>query len=196
MIRMLSIALARSTAPAAALSMAIAPVAAQAQAADWEVNRAASEIGFSGTHAGRAFNGEFEQWTARIRFDPNNLAQSRIIVVVDTASAVTGDRVQETTLENAEWFNSENHRFARFTSNDITARGGNRYSARGTLEIRGTRVPVTLPFTATISGNNARASGSIELDRIALGMGTKSDPKAEWVGRNINLAVRISATRG
>ena len=196
MIRMLALALARATAPAAVFSMAIAPVAAQAQAADWEVNRAASEIGFSGTHAGRAFKGEFEQWTARIRFDPNNLAQSRIIVVVDTASAVTGDRVQETTLENAEWFNSENHRFARFTSNNITARGGNRYSARGTLEIRGERVPVTLPFTATINGNSARASGSISLDRIALGMGTKSDPRAQWVGRNIELSVRVSATRG
>ena len=196
MIRMLSFALARATAPAAAITMAIAPVVAQAQATEWEVNQGASEIGFSGTNAGRAFEGEFEQWTARIRFDPDNLAQSRIIVVVDTASAVTGDRVQETTLENAEWFDSENHRFARFTSNDITARGGNRYSARGTLEIRGSRVPVTLPFTATISGNNARASGTIKLDRIALGMGTKSDPKAEWVSRDINLTIRVSATRG
>ena len=196
MIRMLSIALARATVPAAALSMAMLPVAAQAQASHWEVNRGASEIGFSGTHAGRAFNGTFEQWTSRIRFDPNNLAQSRIIVVVDTASATTGDRVQETTLENAEWFDSENHRFARFTSNNITARGGDRYSARGTLEIRGARVPVTLPFTATISGNNARASGTLSLDRIALGMGTKSDPKAEWVSRNINLTVRVAATKG
>ena len=196
MIRMLSIALARAAVPAAALSTAFIPVAAQSQAADWEVNRGASEIGFSGTNAGRAFNGTFEQWTARIRFDPNNLAQSRIIVVIDTASATTGDRVQETTLENAEWFDSENHRFARFTSNNITARGGNRYSARGTLEIRGKQIPVTLPFTATINGNSARASGSVALDRIALGMGTKSDPKADLVSRNIDLAVRISATKG
>lgn len=196
MIRMLGFALVRALAPAAAISLAIAPVAAQAQTADWEVNQAASEIGFSGTQAGRAFNGEFEQWTARIRFDPDSLAQSRIIVVVDTASAVTGDRVQETTLENSEWFDSANHRFARFTSNDITARGGNRYTARGTLEIRGSRVPVTLPFTATISGNSASASGSLTLDRIALGMGTKSDPKAEWVSRDIDLTIRVAATRG
>lgn len=180
----------------APVSLALLPASAMAQATDWQVNRGSSAIGFSGTHAGRAFDGAFESWTARIRFDPDNLAESRIIVVIETASAATGDKVQETTLENAEWFNSANHRFARFTSTDISANGGNRYTARGTLEIKGKQTPVTLPFTVTINGNNARASGSLTLDRIALDLGAKSDPKAQWVSRDIKLDIRINATKG
>jgi len=182
-------------APVLAVSVALAPIAALAQSRDWEVSRNASEIGFSGTHAGRAFDGEFGQWTARIRFDPRDLGNSRIVVVVDTGSATTGDRVQETTLKNPEWFDSANNRFATFRSNEISSRGGNRYLASGTLEIRGKQVPVSLPFTATISGDSARASGKLTLDRIALGMGTKSDPRAQWVSRNIDLTFQVAATR-
>ena len=183
-------------APVLAASVVLTPVAVTAQSGDWNVNRNASEIGFSGTHAGREFDGEFGQWTARIRFNPDSLGNSRIVVVVDTGTATTGDRVQETTLKNAEWFDSANNRFATFTSTNIRSRGGNRYTADGTLEIKGKKVPVTLPFTVAINGNNARANGTLTLDRVALGMGTKSDPKAQWVSRNINLNFQVAATRG
>jgi len=176
--------------------LGLAPVALSAQAAEWNVDRGASAIRFSGTHAGREFNGRFAQWTARIRFDPENLEQSRLIVVIDTSSATTGDRVQETTLVNPEWFDSANHRFANFRSTSITSLGANRYSARGMLEIKGKETPVTLPFTVDSSGNRARGTGSLTLDRIALGLGTKSDPKAQWVGQKINLSISVSATKG
>jgi cytochrome b561 len=179
-----------------AFVLAFVPIAAQAQqAADWTVDRGNSAIRFSGSYTGRAFNGSFGQWTARIRFDPSNLAGSRIIVVIDTGSATTGDRVQETTLKNGEWFDSGNHQFANFRSTAITSRGGNRYQARGTLEIKGKTTPVTLPFTLDINGNRARASGSLTLDRIALGMGTQSDPRAQYVSRNIELSINVAATR-
>ena len=175
--------------------LALAPLPAAAQASDWEVNRQASEIGFSGTHAGRAFDGEFGRWTARIRFDPDDLDSSRIIVIVETGSASTGDKVQESTLKNAEWFDSANNRYATFQSNTIRARGGNRYTASGSLEIKGKKVPVTLPFTATLNGNSAKASGTLTLDRIVLNMGTKSDPRAQWVSRDIKLTFNVAATR-
>lgn len=179
----------------AAALLALAPVVAQAQAVDWSVDRGASAIRFSGTHAGREFNGSFGQWTARIRFNPRDLPGSRIIVVIETASATTGDRVQETTLENGEWFDSANHRFANFRSTSITSLGGNRYQARGMLEIKGKETPVTLPFTLAVDGNRARATGSLTLDRVALDLGMKADPRAQWVSRNIALSISVSATR-
>ena len=180
----------------AAAALALVPTSVVAQAAEWNVDRSASTLGFSGTQAGKRFNGRFSQWTARIRFDPDNLAESRIIVVIDTASATTGDRTQESTLENGEWFSSARHKFANFRSTSITSRGGNRYTARGMLEIKGKETPVTLPFTLDISGRNAKASGTLTLDRIALDLGMSSDPDAEWVSRNIDLSISVTATRG
>lgn len=186
----------RTALPAlAAFSMALAPTAALANAPDWNVSRAQSEVTFSGTHAGRAFNGEFSLWTARIRFAANDLPNSRIIVVIQTDSASTGDATQTRTLKNAEWFGVAAHPTATFASNNITARGGNRYVANGTLTIKGRAAPVELPFTVDINGRNARASGSLTLDRIRLGMGTESDPQAQWVSRNIELKFSINAAR-
>ena len=178
-----------------AAALVITPAAAFAKAVDWNVDRNASAIRFSGTHAGNAFKGSFGQWTARIRFDAKDLKASRFIVVIDTASATTGDKVQETTLVNPEWFDSATHKFATFRSTSISARGGNRYAAQGMLEIKGKATPVTLPFTVDISGNKAKANGSLTLDRMALDMGTKSDPKGDFVSRNIDLAISVSATK-
>lgn len=175
--------------------MVFSPTAAYAQSADWNVDRSASAIRFSGTHAGRAFNGNFGQWTARIRFDPANLAQSRIIVVIETASAATGDRVQETTLRTGEWFDTGNHRTASFRSTSIASNGGDSYTARGVLEVKGREVPVTLPFTLDINGNRARASGRLTLDRTALNLGMASDPRAQFVSQNIQLVIDVTATR-
>jgi polyisoprenoid-binding protein YceI len=44
------------------------------------------------------FKGIFDQWTAEIAFDPKDLANSRISIVISTASARTWDRPQEMTL--------------------------------------------------------------------------------------------------
>lgn len=180
----------------AVLSLALTPFAPlAAEATQWTVNKAQSEIGFGGTHAGRAFDGKFGTWTARIRFDADNLAESRIVVVIETGSATTGDLVQESTLKNGEWFSAKAHKYATFSSNNITAKGGNKYEAKGTLEIKGRKTAVTLPFTLTTSGNSATAKGTLKLDRTKLNMGMNSDPKAEWVSKIIDLNISVKATK-
>lgn len=183
-------------APLAIMALAVTPLAsASAEATRWTVNNAQSEIGFGGTHAGRDFDGEFNTWTARIRFDADNLAESRIVVVIETGSATTGDKVQESTLKNGEWFSTKAHKYATFSSNNITAKGGNKYEAKGTLEIKGKKTAITLPFTLTTSGNSASASGTLKLDRTKLNMGMSSDPKAAWVSKIIDLNIKIKATK-
>lgn len=183
-------------APFAVMALALTPLApANAEATKWNVSNAQSEIGFGGTHAGRAFTGKFKTWTARVRFDADNLAESRIVVVIETGSAITGDKVQESTLKNGEWFSTKAHKYATFSSNNITAKGGNKYAAKGTLEIKGKKVAMTLPFTLTTSGNSASATGTLKLDRTKLNMGMSSDPKAAWVSKIINLKIKIKASK-
>jgi polyisoprenoid-binding protein YceI len=168
---------------------------ALASAPQWNTDKGQSRVTFAGTHAGDPFEGRFETWQANIRFDPKDLKSSRIIVVVATGTAKTGDSVQESSLQNGEWFDPENHPTATFASNDIRAEGGNRYTARGTLTMKGKAVPMTLPFTVDIDGRKAKAQGKLELDRVQLGLGLASDPNAEWVSRKIALSFSLSASR-
>jgi cytochrome b561 len=182
-------------APFAAAALVVsAPV--QAAAPAWNVDAGASRLTFSGTHAGKAFRGTFGRWDARINFDPRQLDDSRVIIVVATPSATTGDSVQENALKNAEWFDTGNHPTATFASNDIQARGGDRYVANGTLTMKGRRTPISLPFTVTINGNTARASGTLTLDRARLGLGMQSDPNGDWVSKTIDLNFNLTARRG
>ena len=185
----------KSVLPIAAAAALCLPATLQAAAPEWSVNGSESRLTFSGTNAGNAFEGHFDRWDSRIRFDPDDLAGSRIIIVVATGTATLGDRVQETTLRGGEWFDTGNHPTATFSSNSIEASGGNRYIANGTLSMKGRTVPISLPFTVTINGTRAQASGQLTLDRTQLGLGMQSDPRAEWVSRNIDLRFSLTATR-
>jgi polyisoprenoid-binding protein YceI len=173
----------------------VASTAAVAAPPGWAVVPAKSRIGFSGTHVGNKFNGTFGQFAATIRFDPADLPHSKATVVIATASARTGDKFQETSLAGAEWFDPATHPRATFTTNRITAAGPGRYVADGTLTIKGKAVPVKLPFTVNIAGNTATMQGSTTLDRVALNLGTTSDPNGSWVSKPIALTIQLTATR-
>ncbi|CAN7649387.1 YceI family protein [Rhizobium rhizogenes] len=183
---------AQAAAPVAAPVSAAATPVSDASATAWTIDKTASNITFSGNHAGKPFNGRFDEWVGDIRFDPANLAGSKAVITVNTISAKTGDATQESSLKNGEWFNSARFPDARFESQSFRSLGGERYEALGILTIKKTTVPVTLPFTYKMQGDKAEVEGDVELDRAALDLGMFSDPAAEWVSKTI--AVRIAVT--
>jgi polyisoprenoid-binding protein YceI len=64
----------------------LAATAAPAFAQDWALDRAASTVGFEATAFNTPLTGEFEDFSAEIRLDPDNLAEARIDASVDTSS--------------------------------------------------------------------------------------------------------------
>lgn len=180
---------------AALLPLAFAATAAVATPARYAVVAQQSRISFSGTHAGSNFTGTFGQWNADIRFDPKDLANSRANVVVATASASTDDNFRDTTLKTEEWFDTGSHPRATFATRRITGGQGGQYVAEGVLTIKGKAVPVRLPFTLKGNGATFQMQGRTTLDRIALGLGTKSDASGQWVSKNITLTVNVVARR-
>lgn len=183
----------RSIFPAALLLAIAAPAAAAP--AGWAVVPARSHIGFSGVYAGNPFKGEIGRWTAAIRFDPADLPNSRVNVTIASASARTGDKFQDTTLDGAEWFAPAQFPRITFTTARIVATGPGKYVAQGTLTVKGKAVPVQLPFVLKIAGDAATMQGRTTLDRIALGLGTASDPTGAWVSKPIALTIDLTATR-
>jgi cytochrome b561 len=185
--------------PAADAAPAVASArpesAPAAEIARWTVNPGASSIRFSGTHAGAAFTGRFERWTAEIRFDPQNLAASRARVTIATASARTGDATQEGSLAEAEWFNPKAFPDAVFETRSFKSLGGDRYEATGTLTIKGQATPVTLPFMLKIDGASADMQAKLTLDRTKLDLGLASDAAGEWVSKEIAVTIAVKATR-
>ena len=161
----------------------------------WAVQQGQSRVGFSGANAGTKFTGQFGQWTAQIRFDPADLAHSAANVTIGTASARTGDKFQEATLVEGEWFDPAHFPRATFVTRSIAAAGPGRYLADGVLTIKGKALPVKLPFTLKIAGNTATMAGQVNIDRIAFGVGAKADATGQWVTRQIGLSINLVAQR-
>ena len=183
---------------AAALTLAAAPVAAQAPspaAPAWTVDKAASRVGFRASMSGAAFEGRFNRWDARIHFDPANLRGSRVTATIDVASAATGDGARDEALPSSDWFDARRHPRAVFTSTAITASGPGRYVAQGVLSLRGVTRPVSLPFTLAISGDTARMTGSTVLDRTAFGVGQGEWRDTNTIPARVTVNVAVTARR-
>lgn len=179
-----------SVASVAADSAAIAPGTATL----WTVDVAKSSIQFEGTHANAPFKGQFGDWTAQIWFDPADLAGSKAVVDIKTASAKTGDATKDGSIGVAEWFDAATYPTARFEADEFVALGGNRYEARGRLRIKTVTLPVVLPFTYARSGDQAVVEGRVELDRTAFDMGMASDAAGAWVSKAVNVTIMVTAS--
>lgn len=167
------------------------PVMSNARAATYAVDKENSQITFSGLHAGNAFNGQFKSWQADITFDETNLKESTVAVTFDTASAKTGNAMYDGTLPSTDWFDTANHKTARFTSTSF-AKTETGYSITGDLTIRDITKPVTFDFTLS-KDNPVTMEAGFTIDRLAYNIGKSSDANAEWVGRDISVKIKIVA---
>ncbi|RJF87957.1 YceI family protein [Oleomonas cavernae] len=178
----------------AGLLLALA-VAAPALAKTYSVDYSASTVAFAGTHASGPFTGKFGAWQAEIDFDPASLAPSRLKVSFDPASATTGNAMYDGTLPQADWFDVARFPAATFTSTAIAANADGSYTATGQLTIRDVTREISFPFTLSgLDKAPVKATATFPLDRLAFNLGAKSDPKAEWVGQQIQITIDLVAS--
>ena len=159
-----------------ALFVAVVAIAAPgsifaAPAAAWVVDKPASSLRFASSFGGEAFSGAFKQWDADIHFDPANLAGSSVTARVNIASAATGSTDRDQALPTADFFDAAHFPKATFVAKSFKALGGGHYQAAGVLTLRGVAKPLTLPFTLTIAGAQAKMTGAVAINRLAFGIG-------------------------
>jgi polyisoprenoid-binding protein YceI len=180
----------------AALTLLLAaPVAAAPVTPNWSVMPASSRLGFAASMSGQAFSGSFARWIARIRFDPADLAKSAVVVVIDTASARTGDATRDESLPTDDWFAARAFPQASFRSTTIRALGGGRYVANGFLKIRDAERPVALTFTLSIAGDTATMRGSTVIDRRQFGVGRGQFSGGDTVATAVRIDVVLLARK-
>lgn len=179
-------------APEAPVATATAPAAsAPATAGTWQVTEGA--LAFTVQQMGAAVAGSLPNWTAEITFDetPVDGRNGHVKVMIDTTTLTLGSVTEQ--AKAADFFDVANHPNAVFEADILRAASG--YEAKGTLNLRGVSVPVTLPFTLDLQGDTARMTGGLQLDRRDYGMGTSyGDEKT--VGFGVDVTVSLTATRG
>lgn len=175
-------------------ALALMLVAAPAAAVPWQVVPGQSRVGFTATWLGKPVSGVFRTWTAAIDFDPAAPARARITVIIDLASAATGDKTVDGSLPGDDWFATKATRTAHYVATSVVAKGAG-YIASGTLTIRGRAVAVVLPFTFAQAGDTATVTGQLNLDRRTWSIGSESDATAEYVAFAVPVTIRVVAKR-
>ena len=160
----------RLSSPAAVAAALAAMLAAPlAHAADY-VQAPGSSLVFAGTYQGESFTGRFPGFATTFRFDPKQLATSKLVVNIPLASAATSNADYDGELRGASFFDATKFPRATYTSKKFRALGGNRYAADGTLSLHGVDKPVTLEFTWT-PGAKPVLAGKATVKRLEFGVG-------------------------
>ncbi|MEA1834921.1 YceI family protein [Methylobacterium durans] len=176
------------------LVAALLVAAAPATAAEWAVDPAKSAIKFSGVQVGATFIGRFERFDAKVDFDPAKPEAGHAVVLVDLASARTGDVQRDEALPQKDWFDLKSANQARFEATRFVDKGHGDYEAVGTLTMLGTSRPLTLPFQLTLDRGQAHATGHVGLVRTDFGVGQGPWASGQWVGLDVGVDIDLVAT--
>jgi len=149
-------------------------------------------LGFSVTSGSDSYRGSFSDWSGAIRFDPENPATADFSITVRLASATVGDATMDGMLQDAEFFASAANPVATWRSTSVRRTGPNRYSASGTLALKGASRPQAVNFTLSGEGLRRHVEGSASIDRNAFGIGT-GDSAAGLAG-TVSLDFAFDAT--
>ena len=167
-----------------------------APAADWKMDPAGSKLEFVATFEKTAAPGEFKEFDARLRFDPDKPAGSRLDVTVKVTSADMNVADVNKEIRGKDWFDYAAFPQAEFHSTELRRIEGNRYVARGILLLKGVKQPVEVPFTWTTAGGGAAIEGEFTLKRGAFGIGLGEWKATDTIGADVKVKFKVKLRKG
>jgi cytochrome b561/polyisoprenoid-binding protein YceI len=161
----------------------------EAVQSDWTVSE--GQIGIAVQQFSSPLEGEFTDWTADISFDPTPADIMGNVTTTISIGSLTLGSVTDQAM-GPDFFDQSQFATATFTA-DIMP-DGETFSAQGTLTIKGTSVPVTLPFTLDLDGNTATMSGNLSLNRMDFGVGQSMNDETS-LGFGVDVSINLTASK-
>ncbi len=171
----------------------------KAAADEWSIDPAHSAIKFTVTHFFTPVDGQFEEYSGDIIFDPEDLENSRIDVTIPVESINTGNERRDNHLNSPDFFNSEEWPNIHFVSNSIEETGENQYVAHGELTIRDVTREFDLPFELLgvmdhPMQENTKVAGIVanaQLNRTDYGVGVGDWAATAVVGDEVDISLNL-----
>jgi polyisoprenoid-binding protein YceI len=174
---------------ASAFALAAALAAAPALAADY-VQAPGSTLAFATQYDGETFSGTFPGFATTFRFDPADLAASKLDVAIPLAGARTGNDDRDSTLRSGDFFDVARFAQARYTATKFRSLGDGNYVADGVLELHGVRKPVALSFTWT-PGKAPVLAGKATVQRLDFGIGSGDWADTSLIPDAVAISTRV-----
>jgi polyisoprenoid-binding protein YceI len=162
----------------------------------WELVPDQSQISFTAIQNGSAVEGGFNNFTANLRADIDDLEHSSIDVVIDINSVYAKFNEIKETLLSKDWFNVKLFPQAEFKAMKFSKTGEHTYEALGTLTLRDKTQPVTLTFTPTFPDTHTGiVEGTTVIHRTAFGAGQGGWSAVDQIQDDVTVHFKITAMR-
>jgi len=172
----------------------IAHAADAAPAKRYTLDQAKSTLEFQFEQAGAQNKGKFTRFPVTMEFSPDNLAASKLDVIVETSSLETGDKERDDTLKGADLLSVAKFPQARFSATQIT-KTPNGYEAVGKLTLRGVSRDIHVPFTFRTAEEQGKPAGYLlgktTIKRLDFGVGQGDWKSTEWVGNDVSVSYSL-----
>jgi len=122
-------------------------------------------------------------------------AENSLEAVVNTAALASENQQVQSSLPDADWFNSDEYPQASFESTLIEAKGNGLFSVTGNLSIKG--IDQTQQFDLQITDENGQklAKGEFTIDRTSYQLGLDSQPNSEYVKNDVIIAFEFTLSQ-
>ena len=170
-------------------------------ARSWEIDPAHSNIYFSIDHIYSKVQGNFQDFSAFIDFDPAKPNASRFNFEIKVNSIATGIAKRDKHLLSNDFFDAATYPLIKFSAISISDGGNGQLKLTGKLHIKGKEHDLVLPLHfAGIKDHPAAAgkqvigfNGRITLDRLLLNVGSGKYYEKGLVGKDVEVLVSIEA---
>ncbi|WP_398980963.1 YceI family protein [Streptomyces sp. I05A-00742] len=187
--------------PLETVAMEPAPAAATPAPGPWRIDADHTAVRFIARHIGLAeVHGRFNRFEGTL-WVAERLEDSRLDVVIETASIDTGVRQRDDHLRSAEFLNVAQYPYMQFTSDRFVHRGGPRWSVQGVLNLHGVSRNVSLDTrylgigTGIMGETRTACSATTELHREDFTLNWKSmiQRGIAMIGATIRIELDIQA---
>jgi polyisoprenoid-binding protein YceI len=172
-----------------------------AAARNWELDKAHTNFYFAVDHIYSKIRGHFNEYSGEVKFDPNNLAESRFSFKIETASIDTSIVKRDKHLQSADFFDADKYPLMTFESTKITAAGNGLYEVLGKFTVKGVEHELLLPLTLAgikdhpaVKGKEVVGfNGKVTIDRLAYKVGDGKFFNLGLIGKDVEILVSIEA---
>jgi len=172
-----------------------------AAAKAWEIDKAHSNFYFGVEHIFSKVQGHFSDYSVKISFDPDNLAESKFYFAIKTDSVDTNVAKRDKHLQSADFFDSTKYPELVFESTKVTDAGNGLYEVLGKFTVKGQVYDLVLPLQFSGVKNHPAVKGKqvvgfnakITIDRLAYKIGTGKFLDFGVVGKDVDIFVSLEA---
>lgn len=178
-------------------------VPAAAAAPQWSFDPPHCQIIFTIKHIFAPVLGQFKKFDGKVFFSPEDLAGSKVELIIPVDSIDTGVVARDQHLKTPDFFDAARYPVIRFVSESFTKRGDKQYLVKGRLTMKDVTRPVEIVFTYLGSKPHPMEPdkmlmgfrGAFSLERLDYHVGSGQYYAKGLVGNRVDLLLHLELVR-